>query len=448
MLQFNLRAVRALCAMLLAVCALPAHAALDNFYSATGKLGLSVDGCGTAVTTTCTVNVDKPSAGATVRAAFLMSISDGGSNYQIPDGQVKLNSQPVSWDASAHIVGVGLYEWNYRADVTALVKPALDAAPAGLMPFTIDEGPQVEGHALVVVFNDPAQTSDSSVLLNFGAQDTTGDTFNITLASPVDPAAPGARLDMGLGIAFGYQESGADQNSIVTVNGQLLTSSAGGSDDCRDPVPHNGCLITVGGLGDSNDNPADPTAPATNARSDDELYSLLPFVDASTTAIAVHTVNPSNDDNIFFAYFHTSAPAIVGAGILLSQTVNTHPVGSSHTVRALVTDTSGTPQANVTVTFTVTNGPNLGETGTAVTNASGFADYTYTDSGGEGNDTIEASTMSAGVRMASNALNVSWIKSGGGGAAPAVPTLSEAGTMLAVLLLAGVGAARLRRRQR
>lgn len=427
-------------ALALSLGAVSAHAALVNFYSATGKLALSVDGCGTT-STTCTVNVNKPNAAATVRAAFLMSVSNGGSHYQIPDGQVKLDGQPVNWDASVAAAGT-VDSYNHRADVTALIKPALDAASPGLNPLTIDEGLQVEGHALVVVFDDPTQTSDSSVLLNFGAQDTAGDTFNVTLASPVDPAAANARLDMGLGISFGYQEGGTPQYSIVEVNGQRLTTSAGGSDD---GVPSNGALITVGGLGDSNDNPADPYALPTNARSDDELYSLLPFVTASTTSIAVYTQNPSNDDNIFFAYFYTSAPAIVGAGILLSETVNTHPVGSSHTVQALVTDDHGVPQAGATVTFVVTSGPNAGKTGTANTNASGIATFTYAGSGGVGADTIEASVGAVPTRLVSNSVSVNWVLAAT--AAPsAVPALGMSALTLMGLLLGGAGLGALRRK--
>ena len=61
------------------------------------------------------------------------------------------------------------------------------------------------------------------------------------------------------------------------------------------------------------------TAKPTNKRSDDELYSLLPFVKDGDTQILVHTLNPSMDDNILFAGLYIrSATAIVGKGILLS----------------------------------------------------------------------------------------------------------------------------------
>lgn len=303
----------------LGLLALPAQAALVNFYSATGKLGLSVDGCGTSANV-CSIDVNKPSAVATVKTAFLMAASSGQSRYVIPDSSISLAGVPITW---LETVPSAISSINYRADVTAIVKPILDAATPGISAIEVDEtgagSSAVDGSILVVVFDDPAQTKPTSVLLNFGAQAIMGDTFNVTLANPIDPATPGAQLDMGLGISFGFQEGNTGQNSTVKVNGQTISSSAGGDDDGEHA---NGALITVGGLGDSNDNPADPLAPATSGRYDDELYSLLPFLPAGTTSISTYTINASSDDNIFFAYFQSSAPAIIGTGVLLSQTVD------------------------------------------------------------------------------------------------------------------------------
>ena len=50
---------------------------------------------------------------------------------------------------------------------------------------------------------------------------------------------------------------GGGQFSTVDVNAQRLTSCAGNYDDGSG---NNGGLITVGGVGDSTDNPADPNA--------------------------------------------------------------------------------------------------------------------------------------------------------------------------------------------
>lgn len=381
----------------------PAQAALVNFYSATGKLGLSVDGCGTSANE-CNIRVNKPSATSTVKIAFLMTAGSPGAT--LANNSVSLAGQPIAWTES--VLSSVLSISNYRADVTSVVKPTIDAAAVGLSNIVVNESvatsSRVDGSVLVVVFDDPSQTKDSSVLLNFGAQSSLGDTFNVTLANPIDPAIPGAQLDMGLGISYSYQE-GVNQNSVVQINGQTLTSSAGGDDDGEHA---NGALLTVGGIGDSNDNPADPLALATTARSDDELYSLLPFLTSSTTAISTYTVNASSDDNIFFAYFQSSTPAIIGSGILLSQLLDTHTVGASHDVQAVITDTNGVPQPNISVTFTVTTGPNAGKTFTTNTDADGKANFSYQGTGGVGSDAIEASFVSSNNTITSNVLNVTW----------------------------------------
>ncbi|MEJ5125852.1 IPTL-CTERM sorting domain-containing protein [Comamonas sp. MYb21] len=437
----KMRSVLSASAAAFALLAAPAHAALVNFYSATGKLGLSVDGCGT-VSDKCNIDVNKPSSSATVKTAFLMTASSGFSGAVLANASISLAGQPVNWVES---LPNGIGSNNYRADVTSIIKPILDPAAVGISGIEVDESVAgsslVDGSILVVVFDDPSQPKASSVLLNFGAQEIMGDTFNVTLASPIDPAVPGSQLDMGLGISFGYQEGTTGQNSVVQVNGQTLTSSAGGDDDGEHS---DGALITVGGLGDSNDNPADPLAPSTNARSDDELYSLLPFLSSSTTSISTYTINASSDDNIFFAYFQSSSPAIIGAGILLSQTVDTHTVGAQHTAQAVINDDNGVPQPNVSVTFTVTAGPNAGATFTGTTDAEGKVNFTYAGNGGVGTDTIEASFVLAGNTITSNTLDVTWT-------APVVtapktvPSVQGWGLILLTTLLGMLGVARVRR---
>jgi hypothetical protein len=77
-------------------------------------------------------------------------------------------------------------------------------------------------------------------------------------------------------------------------------------------------------------------------------------------------------------------------GIKLSPLTATNPVGGSHTVTATVTDSTGKAVPGVTVTFTVQSGPNAGQGGVRITDPSGNASFTYTDSGGAGTDTIVA----------------------------------------------------------
>ena len=367
-----------------------AFAGLTDFFSATGKLSLSVDGAGSN-NAFHIIQVEKPNASATVRKAFLMAASFCGAN-SIPDNSVSINGNPIAWSDS----GINSFAFSVRADVTSIVKPTVDSAAAGRIDFTLAENSNnngcIDGEALAVVFDDPTQTRDTSVILLFGGQAQGGDNFAITLAEPINPASASALADMGLGISFGFQPSG--QFSIVEVNGHRVSTSAGGQDD---GAATNGGLITVGGLDDSNANPPDPFANDTACnnppapRCDDELYSLLPFITANDTGISVFTQNPSGDDNIFFAYFNLSGAAIVGEGIVLGPTSDTNPVGTQHTVTAKVSNSTGEPVQGALVTFDVISGPNQGEHGTDTTDANGEATFTYTDNGGAGTDQIQAS---------------------------------------------------------
>ncbi|MCX6902292.1 MAG: HYR domain-containing protein, partial [Verrucomicrobia bacterium] len=96
----------------------------------------------------------------------------------------------------------------------------------------------------------------------------------------------------------------------------------------------------------------------------------------------------------------------------LTPTFAENPVGTDHTVTVAVTKAALgvlSPVAGVTVTFTVTSGPNAGATGTAVTDASGQATFTYTDAGGVGTDTIVATLVDAsGATQTSNEAAKTW----------------------------------------
>ena len=390
-----------------------AEAAISQFYTASGQVSVSADGAG-SLSATYNIRAEKPSAGATVRNAFLMAATTGLSGATLTNTDIQLAGTNVTFTST---VPSTVSSNNYLGEVTSIVKPTLDAAAAGITTLTVSEGSKsasVDGTALVVVWNDPAQIQTRTVILLFGVQQVAGDTFSITLASPIDPAATGALLDMGLGISFSFQgtvigrpAAGVPlQFSIVDVNGARLTSSAGGEDDGGSV---NGELITVGGIGDSNANPPDPNAPPTNDRSDDELYSLLPFTTRTSTTIQVFTQNPSNDDNIFFAYFEISGAAIVGEGIVLAPATATNPAGTTHTVSATVVSAAGGPIPGKTVTFNVLSGPNAGVTGTAVTDASGVARFTYASNGLAGTDRIQASFFNSHEQtQTSNIVTKTW----------------------------------------
>ena len=370
---------------------------LNPVVTETGKISLSVDGLGT--TGSGTIQVEKPT-GATVRSAYMAAADVWGSySGPLPNGAVQINSNNVNWDSHDPVNANSAW-----SDVTAIVKPIVDAAPAGIVDLPITETMYLDGSILAVIFDDPSQTTDNTIVLLFGAQERAGDTFAIGLAEPIDKDDPNLVLDMSLGISYGHQGTG--QYSIVNVNGIRLTTSAGGQDDGYNL---NGGLLTVGGIGDSNNNPTDPFATPTEPRSDDELYNLIPFVDDGDTAITVYTQNPSNDDNIFFASLYlASTTAVVGEGILLAPVSASNPVGTQHTVTATLQDDLGNAIEGRDVTFTIISGPHAGQASTVPTDATGVATFTYTGTS-DGIDTIEASFVnSQGITITSNPVTKEW----------------------------------------
>lgn len=185
----------------------------------------------------------------------------------------------------------------------------------------------------------------------------------------------------------------------------MLTSSAGGEDD---GVHFDGALITVGGIGDINNNPSNPNEPLPYL--DDELYNILP-ISRPATVLNFLTFNESKDDNIFLAYFVLSGATIVDEEILLSQTTYSGYVGSTdHTVKAAVMNPNGQPIPNRLVTFTITSGPNSGKTFSTNTNSDGEAFYTFTGSGGIATNNIQACfTNSQSQSSCSNTLYFQWV---------------------------------------
>jgi hypothetical protein len=229
----------------------------------TGFISLSTDGLGTNDANGGIIQVDKP-VGATVRAAYFMSVSTGFSNRQINNGHVTIDGVGVNWDINTPS---SISSWNHWANVTSLVKPKIDAAPAGLIDFVITEVSTlgIDGEVLAVIFDDPNQSASNTIILLFGAQNVLDDNFAIGLATPINLSDPNLVLDFALGISFGYQTTTYyGQYSEVDVNGIRMTSSAGGQDDGVPITIGNGGLLTVGGLNDSNDNPPDPNANGSN----------------------------------------------------------------------------------------------------------------------------------------------------------------------------------------
>jgi hypothetical protein len=244
-----------------------------------------------------------------VSSAFLLVANLFGVRTPPAPGLIKLNGVAINtWNAV--IVG-STGTSNQYADVTSIVAALINPLPAGTINILYEElvSFSVDGAVLVVVFHDPAETTTNSVNLYFGAQDPLGDNFELNFGAPIDKSIPDLVLTLSLGISFGFQPS--TQFSIVNVNNQRLSTSAGGQDDGE---PTDGALLTVGGLGDTTANPANPFQDGSlSDRYDDELYNLLSFVNNGDTSASVFTQNPSQNDNIFFAGIFTKGIRIIVA---------------------------------------------------------------------------------------------------------------------------------------
>ena len=86
-----------------------------------------------------------------------------------------------------------------------------------------------------------------------------------------------------------------------------------------------------------------------------------------------------NDSAIAFSGSVAGPDPAVFAKAGLSPAIAVTRPKTSHTVTATAVTTGGTPVAGVTMTFDVLTGPNSAAGGSAITNASGQASFTYTD---------------------------------------------------------------------
>lgn len=269
-----------------------------------GQGGYSADGLGQNGTGG-TIQADVP-AGSTVVQAYLYGTYYFTFDPTLAERTIDFDGTPVELTKIAEVGTFGLA--TARADVTTQVAAKVGAG-GGITDFAINNDPgSLDGVALVVIYSNPASPLLTIAVLDGGASQT-GDTATFTFAAPLDKTVPGFSAVMSLGSGFSYQlvpghTCGGVQFSIVNVNGSLLTNCAGNFDD---GVGNNGALITVGGVGDSTNNPTPPDAPA----EDDELYDLDPFLAQGDTSIQIATSNPSQDDNLFLAIIAITAEAAV-----------------------------------------------------------------------------------------------------------------------------------------
>jgi hypothetical protein len=307
-------AVAILCLVGVGLGTAPAQATLsllqpDGSVPATfvGRGGVSTDGVGTNSGEPAQLQAEVP-AGSTVEQAYLYATYTQGNNSP-PEVQRTVTFGPAGEAGTSTVLTLlGPDPSNdlatARADVTSIVAGHVGSG-GGIFDFDVTEAIPitgvVDGTALVVIYSNPSSKVTTIAVLD-GESTFSGDEFSFGFATPLEPNRPGFEATLALGSGFSYQGGTpghvctGGQFSIVDVNAQRLSSCAGHYDDGE---PADGALITVGGVGDSTDNPADPMSSSDGE--DDELYDLVPFLSEGDTEITVNTANPSNDDNLFLA---------------------------------------------------------------------------------------------------------------------------------------------------
>jgi hypothetical protein len=311
--------------------ALPALAELrPSQYFA--NAALSIDGLG-SMSNRGQLQANVPS-GSTILGAYLYTTSVWGRpDFSGIVYSVDFNGSRLTPSAGTLLTPDVNPANTIRYDVTNIVRSAIPSGSGGLYNFNLRETGQNDGSVLVIAYSNTA-TQGRSALIYDGELATDGDTTRLNFASPYTSG----NLIMSLASSFSSQPSGQfTQIDVRTSNNPIarrLTTSAGGQDDGE---WGNGALITVGGIGDSPENPDPFASSSAGPEVDDELYNLAlgnsadanPFITPGDTWADLITINPSNDDNVFGLFISADfmlinpiptpgAAALLGLGGLLA----------------------------------------------------------------------------------------------------------------------------------
>ena len=276
-----------------------------------GHGGYSADGAGVSGSGTLLAEVPP---GSIVEQAYLYSstLSYGGNTVTVNfDGtNYVLNEMTNSnYDGCC---GLKAFK-NSSPGLLNQVKGKIGSGSNSQFSFDFTEvspsSSSIDGVGLVIIFSNPAYPENSIAILDGGLSVTPQQT-TVGLAKPLDKNIDGFSAILSLGIGFSYpganHECYSGQVSRVDVNGERLTTCAGGADD---GFNSNGGLFTIGGVGDDLNNPPDPFGPG---GFDDELYNIAGYLNQGDTQIQLTTENYSNDDIIFLAILQITAQASVG----------------------------------------------------------------------------------------------------------------------------------------
>jgi RHS repeat-associated protein len=133
--------------------------------------------------------------------------------------------------------------------------------------------------------------------------------------------------------------------------------------------------------------------------------AIFPAAGSYTLRLAANDTHRIGTDDVVITV--NASPALSGATLsLAAANVGPYVTGTLQPLRATLRNSAGNPLANYGVEFTVT-GPNA-TTGSAVTNASGIATFTYTGTN-PGTDSVSARVRStATININSNVVPMTW----------------------------------------
>ena len=182
-------------------------------------------------------------------------------------------------------------------------------------------------------------------------------------------------------------------------------------------IPGTSTAVSINNVNGGNPYGTNPTNPAyyRNNDLDDGGGSINTELDGLTVVLTVTAiVNAGKTNHLKLAIADAGdyvldsdvfikAKSITAYDLTLKPLTDTNPVGSSHTLTATLVDATGNPASGTTITFTITNGPHVGLTGTDVTDVNGHATWSYTGTTA-GTDIIVAT----GAGKTSNAAYKTW----------------------------------------
>lgn len=282
-----------------------------------------------------TITLNKPAGATTAYKIYMYKAGTmfpaGATNNLIIDG----SSYSFANSRTSESSPGGSFATTFYGEVSnnTVLKNKLDnAAAGGDINISINESTEtllVDGVGIIVIWNTPSKPAGSFfVILGAALSKVAGYTKGIA-TNPIDLTNPDLKPILGIGISYSNTPQSTQQNSRLTVNGNIITENAGAYDDGAGGT--NGALITLGGYGDDPDN-----------NDSDELYNIKNQLinGANYLNFTFTDVAAPEDDVINAIYFSgvgiCSSPDITGI-TPASQTVNQNAIPAGITVTATST---------------------------------------------------------------------------------------------------------------